>query len=168
LEETKLEHSKNEGLLRDKRRQLEEISLKVKAIQSEKDWLILKVPFDGIFLGDLQAKKETYFKKGESLGVLFQPTQFYLEAFIPEIKTMNVKVGDTAKVSFKAFRGIFNGKVIQIDQLTREEIEKVFKIKYVVRVRILLENFPEGLRPGMRGIARIFPDLNRSRKGNIQ
>ena len=157
FEELELDYSQNQEVLAEERRKLEEISLRVKALQNQKDALSVMAPSDGIFLGDLAQRKETYFKEGESLGVFFNPTEFYLEAFLPETKAKRVRLGDTTQVQFMAFGGSFKGKIIQIDEKATEEIEKVFKTKHVIRIRILLEKFPEGLRPGMRGSATILP-----------
>lgn len=163
FEEFELKHSQHEELLAETRRKLEEISLRIKALQKEKEALTVRAPFDGIFLGDLRPRKGTHFKEGESLGILFSQKAFYLEAFLPETKARRVKLGDSAQVRFKAFGGSHKGKIIQVDEKATEEIEKVFKIKHVIRIRILLESFPEGLRPGMRGRATVLPALNPKR-----
>lgn len=167
FEQVELEHSANEALLHEIRRRLEETSLKVKALQKEKESLSVTSPFEGIFLGDLRQRKETRFEKGETLGLVFNPKAFYLEAILPEKRAKEVKAGQKAQVRFKAFPGVYPGKVIQVDQKAGEEIEKVFKIKHVIRARILLERFPEGLRPGMRGEAKLFPLFgSREEKGS--
>ena len=105
----------------------------------------------------MEPKKYTYCKKGESLGILFDPTKFYLEAFLPDKKVLDLKTGDSARIAFKGLRGIYEARVAQINERVTEEIEKVFKTKHVLRVLILLDRFPEGLKPGMRGTAKIVP-----------
>lgn len=156
FEEMELEHLKTQNFLEQKKRELEAFSLKVKELQAEKDSLRVLAPFDGIFLGDPSRKVGTYFNKGKALGVLFQTEKFYLEASLPERQAARVKVGDSAQVTFAAFKGSFTGTVSQIDEKAIDEVEKVFKLKHVIRARISLDSTPEGLKPGMRGNARIF------------
>lgn len=136
-----------------KRRDFESISFALESLEAKKDALMVKAPFGGIFLGDLAQRKNTYFKKGETLGILFNPKKFYLEAELSEDRMKHVRTGSTAKVSFKAIPRIFQGKVTQVDACVREAVEKVYKMKYVSRVLIELENPPTDLIPGMRGNA---------------
>lgn len=168
VEKLELEHSKNRDVLSERKRELEEIPLKIKSLQSEKERLDITTPFDGVFLGDISKREGTYLKKGEVLGLLFSPDKFYFDALLKETDTEKIKEGDLAEVSFKAFGGVCKGKVAQIDEQATEEIEKVFKIKHVVRIRILLEDLPSGLRPGMQGKAKIFPSLEEKAKVGIR
>jgi len=155
LEETLLESSRNRFALNELDAQIEASELELSALKARTESLNIRSPFDGIFLGDIESKKDTYFKKGESLGLVFDPTEFCLEAYLSETKVLDLKVEDSARVTFKGLPGVYNGRVTQMNQRVTEEIEKVFKTKHVLRVLIQLDHFPEGLKPGMRGKARI-------------
>lgn len=157
LEESMLENSRNENAFHQMEMELKTGQAELDSLKSMDGRLNVKASFDGVFIGDMDARKDTYFKKGEMLGILFDPTQFYLEAFLPETKVLNLKTGDTANVFFKGLTGVYDGRVVQMNQRVTEEIEKVFKTKHVIRVLIQLDHFPEGLKPGMRGTARIVP-----------
>ena len=157
LEETTLENSKSEAALKELDWEIKNVQLGLESLKVRKESLSIRASFDGVFLGDIEPKQNTYFKKGESLGILFDPAKFYLEAFLPETKVLDLKAGDSARVAFKGLRGIYDGRVVQMDERVTEEIEKVFKTKHVLRVLFLLDQAPEDLKPGMRGTAKIVP-----------
>jgi multidrug resistance efflux pump len=158
LEETTLENSKHRNAFKEAEVGLKTVEFELDSLRTIEDSLNIRASFDGIFIGNLDPKKDTYFKKGKTIGLLFDPTQFYLEAYLPETKVLDLKVGDFASVTFKGLRGIYGGPVVQMDQRVTEETEKVFKTKHVIRALIQLEHSPAGLKPGMRGIARIVPN----------
>ncbi len=157
LEETVLENSKSEAALKELDWEIKSVQLGLESLKARIESLTIKASFDGVFLGDIESKKNTYFKKGESLGILFDPAKFYLEAFLPDTKVLALKAGDSARVAFKGLRGIYDGRVVQMNERVTEEIEKVFKTKHVLRVLFLLDQAPEDLKPGMRGTAKIVP-----------
>jgi len=166
FEEVALGHLNNEILLANGLERLKELSTDIKTLKKKQASLLIKAPLDGVFLGELSGKEGTYFKEAEGLGFVFSPDHFYLEVFLKEKEAKFVKTGDDAEILFKAFPGIFKGKVTEVEEEVTEKIEKVFKTKYVFKIKVLLYDFPEGIRPGMRGEVKIFPVLKMSRKGD--
>lgn len=142
--------------------EFDQLGEKQQILKKEKENLLIKAPFDGIFLGEVNSKKGNYFNKGEFLGLLFDPSEFYFEALFDEKDVAKVKIGDHAQISFNAFAGVYNGAVSEIDEKAKTIVEKVYKERNIVRVKIKLDNFPEGLKPFMKGKVRIIPQIYRS------
>lgn len=156
LEGVELKNEKIKSELDRFKKELEEADLKIKTLQNEKDSLQIKAPYDGVFLGELQNKEGNFFKKGETLGIFFSPDKFYLEADVLERDAARIKIRDRAEITLNAFNGVYPGEIVDIEEKAYQKIEKVYNVKNVVRVKISLNQFPAGLRPGMKGEARIL------------
>lgn len=136
--------------------ELEVIERKEEMFNKDKNTLVIKAPFDGIFLGDIKPKRGNYFKKGDLLGLVFDPEDFYFEALFDERSATKVSIGDKAQINFNSFPGIYDGEVAEIDEKAENIIEKVYKERNVIRMKIRLNHFPSGLRPYMKGKVRIM------------
>lgn len=145
--------------LNAKAKTVEQSTLHLNLLQLRKESLLIKAPFDGIFLGELEPRIGSYFKQGEKLGILFNPKEFYFEAFITEEKLNHVKVGDRARVTFNSVRGNFYGEISEKDAKVEETIVKIYRTKYVSRILVRLTNPPMGLVPGLRGFVQIKSDF---------
>ncbi|MBI4971759.1 MAG: efflux RND transporter periplasmic adaptor subunit [Candidatus Omnitrophica bacterium] len=139
--------------------EFDQLGEKQQILKKKKESLLIKAPFDGIFLGEAGSKKGNYFNKGEFLGLLFDPSEFYVEALFDEKDVSKVKIGDHARVSFNAFAGVYNGFVSEIDEKAKTIVEKVYKERNIVRLKIKLDNFPDGLKPFMKGRVRIIAQI---------
>lgn len=156
VEGTVLEEEKTKGEIQDLKRELQVVEQKIASLKEQKDSLVVKAPFDGIFLGELSEREGTYFQRGETFGIFFSPEKFFLESEFLEKDSVRIKVGDRSEISFKAFPGAYYGEVIEVEEKAKEVVEKVYKIKNVIKVKILLNDFPQGLKPGMQADVKIL------------
>ena len=167
-DEAKMRQDEAKNELKSKTGELENLSLRVNALQNKKDSLLIRAPFDGVFIGDLKPKLGAFLRRGDLLGILFDPKEFYLEVSLPEGSIQKIHENDQARVSFNAFPGIYEGKVEQISAQVNEETERVYKTVNVAKLMITLKNFPEGLRPGMKGFIRFSSSFSFSNRKVIQ
>jgi multidrug resistance efflux pump len=146
----------------------EELAMKEKGIQAlEADLVYLKqrveslelrAPFSGVLLSDSSQRLGNVIREGEFVLELADPASFYLELPIREGEIEKISVGDPAKIRFRAFPWeTFSGEVARIGPATREDVEKVFKIKHVVPCEIRLAEIPQSARYGMRATVAVRP-----------
>jgi len=160
LEGQELETAATKDRFETRAKAAEQASLILTLLEARKDMLSVKAPFDGIFLGDVEPRIDTLFKRGVKLGVLFNRKEFYFEAYITEEELNRVKVGDRAKVSFNTKRGVFVGEISEKDARVEETTVKIYRTKYVSRILIRLINPPFDLVPGLRGYVRFKPNIS--------
>ncbi len=160
MEGMELAREKEKGAIQDLKREIEVVQKRISGLKEDKESLIVKAPFNGVFLGELNEREGTYFQKGESFGILFSPEKFFLEAEFLEKDSVRIKVGDRSEISFRAYPGTYQGEVIEIEEKAKEVVEKVYKVKNIVKVKILLNSFPDGLKPGMQADVKILGRSN--------
>ncbi len=159
LEQADLDLSHASESIGAKAKEIEASQNEITFLKEKLQTLEIKAPFSGVILNDLVEKLGNYFKEGETIFDFVDPSTFYLELLVPEKDIEKLKVGDSAKITFRTVPSInYVGEITNMGPKTEQEIEKVFKIKHVVPVRIKLSEIPEHARYGMRAWVQIKPD----------
>ena len=87
---------------------------------------------------------------------MIDPDTFFLEFLIPEEEIKKINEGDDVTARFHTSRSKdYKGHVRRIGAQTIEEIEKVFKVRYVIPVEIQLDQMPRELKYGMHASVQI-------------
>ena len=156
FEGAELNQEKTESKYSELENQISNLNLKLNELEREDELLIVRSPFAGVYLGNFEWAKDTFLKKGEVLGQIFDTSKFYFSAYFDEKDISKIRIGDLCEVEFDAFPGVYKGTVSDMDGKAHEITEKVYKVRNVVQVKITLESFPDGLKPRMKGKARII------------
>ncbi len=120
-------------------------------LENEAGKLDLKAPFTGVLLSDASEELSNYFKKEDDVFEIGDPASFYVEMPVRENQIERVHVGDGATIMFDAVSSQkYTGVVVSIGVKTNQEVEKVFKVRYVVVCEIKLNEETGGLRYGMQ------------------
>jgi multidrug resistance efflux pump len=122
------------------------------------DSLELKAPFAGILMNDPQNRVGNFLKAGDFVLELVDPSSFYLQMSIGEKDIERLGVGNQIDARFHAFPNkTYSGKISRLAPKTEDEVEKVFKIRHVIPVKISLDEFPASAKYEMRAGVIIKP-----------
>jgi multidrug resistance efflux pump len=112
----------------------------------------LVAPVDGVVVvGDLAKVIGTPVQTGDVLFEVAQLESLRAEIDVPEDQIADVRVGQRGKLATQSFPG-------QRLAFTVERVEPVARLvgeRNVFKVRVVLDERPEWMRPGMEGVARI-------------
>jgi len=155
--ELDLNHASEDAAALDK--EIESFQKEILFLKDKLKTLEITAPFSGVILNDSSEKTGNYFKEGEKVFDFVDPSTFYLEVNVLEKEIEKIKIGDSAKVVFRATPDRnYTGQVVKIGPETEKEIEKVFKVKHVVPVAIKLSEVLSHARYGMHAWVQIKPN----------
>ena len=125
--------------------QVEEAKANLTYAQNQLAKTILTAPFGGTITKQ-DAKKGEIVSPGVSIITLLSANKLNIEANIPEVDIVKIKIGDKANITFDAYGNdlIFPGKVIKIDPA-----EIMIEGVPTYKVTFEFDNLGKNVKPGM-------------------
>ena len=156
IETIELEVARAAEELSIKQKQTESLQNELSFLKLRQDSLQIKAPLRGIIVTDPTLRIGNYVRPGDVLFHLADPASFYLELAIPERIVERLRIGNQVSIRFQAFPSIpFTGTLARVGTMTRNEVEKVFKVRHVILCEIALNGMPPHPRFGMHALVRI-------------
>lgn len=168
LEKADFEVRDTDEALAGKKQEIESLQIEIRLLEQRIEAFTVKAPFDGLLLGDPKDRLGGFFKEGDLLLEMADPTSYFLEVLVLEKDIKKIALGDKVKARFYVSpRTEITGEVTRVAPRIIEQVEKVFKVRRVIPCEITLKNIPPNIRYGMQASVSIDTQSHNQLKERI-